>query len=140
MEVENRIEIHVPFTTNLKVTRFLILCPKSEYPRCIDGRFGCIGSSNTFAIGEFGSENCLSIKIGFGYWWKEEMALVSNTSKHAQMYSLLTNHYNYLSQMCFQPLPLRSVATMEGLDCWNVIYQDGVEVSKNASDPACIDL
>lgn len=52
----------------LSVTRFLILCPRSEKPRCIGGRFCCNGcSSNVFAIGEFGSENCLSTKIGFGW-------------------------------------------------------------------------
>ena len=49
----------------LKVTRFLILWAKSEKPRCIGGRF-TVGSSNVLATGEFGSENCLSIKIGFG--------------------------------------------------------------------------
>lgn len=50
----------------LNVTRFLIRLPRSENPRCIGGRRCTAGWSKVFVIGEFGSENCLSTRIGFG--------------------------------------------------------------------------
>jgi len=48
----------------LSVTLFFILCPRSEYPLCI-GRCGW-DSVKLLDMGVFGSEDCLSIRIGFG--------------------------------------------------------------------------
>lgn len=55
----------------LIVTRFFIRFPKSEKPRLIGGRacwwWSCrCSSSNDLVIGEFGSDDCLSTKIGLG--------------------------------------------------------------------------
>lgn len=59
------------FCANLIVTRFFMRLPKSEYPRCIGGRFWlrfCCWRlpSKLLAIGELGSLDCLSTKIGLG--------------------------------------------------------------------------
>lgn len=51
--------------TYLRVTLFLIRFPKSENPRCI-GFLAVDFPAIPLVIGELGSENCLSIKIGFG--------------------------------------------------------------------------
>lgn len=79
----------------LNVTRFFIRFPKSEKPRCIGGR-ACVNwcciccSSNDRVMGELGSDDCLSTKIGLGCEWNQLITVIMSFNLWALEFTIFT--------------------------------------------------